>query len=56
MSNSENNKDVSVLNWAISLVLLAIPFVNFILLLVWAFGGSRYPSKKPLPKPRFCSG
>lgn len=32
--------------WLVILLLLGIPFVNLVLLLVWAFGGSTSPSKR----------
>lgn len=45
MSNPET-KPVSVGEWVITFILLAIPVVNLIMLLVWAFGASTAPSKK----------
>lgn len=37
--------DVSMGEWMWTTLLLIIPVVNFVLLLVWAFGGSTKPSK-----------
>lgn len=34
-----NNNQMSVGQWLLTLILLAIPLVNIILLFVWAFGG-----------------
>lgn len=36
---------VSVGNWFVTLLLMAIPLVNLIMLFVWAFGGGANPSK-----------
>ncbi|TSA31139.1 MAG: hypothetical protein D4R65_11635 [Verrucomicrobiaceae bacterium] len=44
--NSTENKPVSIGDWIVTIILLAIPVVNLIMLLVWAFGGSVHPSKK----------
>lgn len=43
--NTEN-KPVSVGEWIITFILVAIPVVNLVMLLVWAFGSSTHPSKK----------
>jgi len=45
MSGTEN-KPVSVGEWIVTFILLAIPVVNIIMLLVWALGGGAHPSKK----------
>jgi hypothetical protein len=44
--NETENKPVSVGEWIVTFILLAIPIVNIILLFVWGFGGSAHPSKK----------
>lgn len=36
---------ISVKDWLITILLLAIPIVNIIMLFVWAFGGGTNPSK-----------
>ncbi|MUT68426.1 hypothetical protein [Paenibacillus sp. NEAU-GSW1] len=36
---------ISVKDWLITILLLAIPIVNIIMLFVWAFGGNTNPSK-----------
>ncbi|OSI09524.1 hypothetical protein BWD10_08795 [Neisseria zoodegmatis] len=36
---------VSLKEWILTLLVLAIPFVNIIMLLVWAFGSSTNPNK-----------
>ncbi|MFC0213418.1 hypothetical protein ACFFK0_13295 [Paenibacillus chartarius] len=36
---------ISFKEWMITLLLLAIPVVNLIMLFVWAFGGGANPSK-----------
>ena len=38
--------DVSIGDWILTLFLVGIPIVGFILLLVWAFGGSTNASKQ----------
>jgi hypothetical protein len=44
--NETENKPVSVGDWILTFILLAIPIVNIVMLVVWAFGGSAHPSKK----------
>lgn len=36
---------ISVGDWIITLIISAIPLVNIIMMLVWAFGSSTHPSK-----------
>ncbi|SEO37522.1 hypothetical protein [Paenibacillus sp. OV219] len=36
---------ISVKDWMITMLLLAIPLVNIVMLFVWAFGGGANPSK-----------
>ncbi|MBN1892749.1 MAG: hypothetical protein JW780_08210 [Clostridiales bacterium] len=40
------NTTVSVGEWIVTYILMAIPLVNFIMLIVWAFGSDAAPSKK----------
>lgn len=42
---ANNEKPVSVGNWMLTIFLMWIPIVNFIMLLVWAFGGGSSESK-----------
>ena len=44
MSN-ENYRAVSVGNWVMTMLLMCIPFINIILLFVWAFGNNTEVSK-----------
>ena len=44
MSNSEY-KPMTVGNWLLTFILLAIPLVNVVMLLVWALGATTHPSK-----------
>jgi hypothetical protein len=44
--NETENKPVSVGDWILTFILLAIPIVNLVMLFIWAFGGSAHPSKK----------
>ncbi|WP_405030816.1 hypothetical protein [Paenibacillus hexagrammi] len=39
------NSVISVKEWMITILLLAIPLVNIVMLFVWAFGGGANPSK-----------
>ncbi|MGL5226926.1 MAG: hypothetical protein ACRC77_01935 [Bacteroidales bacterium] len=41
---------ISIGDWFITIILLAIPLVNFIMLLVWAFGGGTNPNKANFAK------
>lgn len=41
---------VSLKDWMITILLLAIPVVNLIMLFVWAFGGGTNPSKSNFAK------
>lgn len=45
MSDSES-QPVTIGNWILTFILLAIPLVNLIMLIVWAVGGTTHPSKK----------
>jgi succinate dehydrogenase/fumarate reductase cytochrome b subunit len=36
---------ISVKDWVVTILLVAIPLVNLIMLFVWAFGGGANPSK-----------
>lgn len=43
---SRGNKSVvSVVDWLITMLIMAIPIVNFIMLFIWAFGSSTPESK-----------
>lgn len=42
--------EVSFKDWMITLLLLAIPIVNIIMLFVWGFGGGTNPSKANFAK------
>jgi hypothetical protein len=46
-------KPVSVGNWILTFIILAIPLVNLIMLIVWAVGGSTQPSKKTFAQAYF---
>ena len=41
----ENNNNVSVGNWLLTMLLMCIPIVNIVMLFVWAFGGGAEKSK-----------
>jgi hypothetical protein len=46
MSNYNENRPVSMGNWMITLLVLAIPLVNIFMLFYWAFTSSTNPSKR----------
>jgi hypothetical protein len=52
MSNPEY-KPVTVGNWIITFIVLAIPLVNLVMLIVWAVGGTTHPSKKTFAQAYF---
>lgn len=41
---------ISVGDWIVTLLILAIPLINLIMLFVWAFGDSTHPTKKNFAK------
>ena len=41
-----NNKDVSIGDWILTLILTSIPIVNIVMLCIWAFGGDNTPVSK----------
>lgn len=46
MENQEKNKSVvSIGDWIITMIIMAIPLVNIIMLFVWAFGSNTAESK-----------
>lgn len=44
-NHTETAPVMKVSDWMITLLLLAIPLVNIIMLFVWAFGGGTNPNK-----------
>ncbi|MDH6358061.1 hypothetical protein [Parabacteroides sp. PF5-9] len=44
------SKEISLGEWIITLLLLCIPFLNFIMLFVWAFGGGTTATKANFAK------
>ena len=51
--NGAEYKPVSIGNWILTFILLAIPLVNLIMLIVWAVSGSTNPSKKTFAQAYF---
>ncbi len=45
MNNTEY-KPLTIGNWILTLIILAVPLVNIIMLIVWAASGATHPSKK----------
>ena len=52
MSNTEN-EPVSIGNWILTFILLAIPLVNLIMLIIWAVSSGTHPSKKTFAQAYF---
>lgn len=52
MSDTEY-KPVSIGNWILTFILLAIPLVNLIMLIIWAFSSGTHPSKKTFAQAYF---
>jgi hypothetical protein len=48
--DQNNAPAVRVGEWVITILLLAIPIVNLVMLLVWSFGGGANPSKTNFAK------
>ena len=46
-------KPMTVGNWLLTFILLAIPLVNVVMLLVWALGETTHPSKKTFALANF---
>ncbi|MGM0440174.1 MAG: hypothetical protein ACQEP8_03560 [Chlamydiota bacterium] len=45
MEEYKLEKTVSLGEWIITLLIMCIPFVNIVMLFVWAFGSNTKPSK-----------
>jgi len=48
--DQNNAPVVRVGDWVITILLLAIPIVNLVMLLVWSFGGGANPNKANFAK------
>ncbi len=46
----EKHPPITLVDWMLTLLILAIPIVNFIMLLVWAFSSDTNPSKSNFAK------
>jgi hypothetical protein len=51
--NGYEDRPVSIGNWILTFILLAIPLVNLIMLIVWAVSSSTHPSKKTFAQAYF---
>lgn len=51
--NGTDNRPVSVGNWILTFIILAIPLLNLVMLIVWAVGGTTHPSKKTFAQAYF---
>ncbi len=45
-SNPINSRPMSVKDWVLTLIILALPLVNLVMLLVWAFGSNGNINRK----------
>ena len=45
VNDSPQYMPISVGEWVITIIIIAIPFVGFIMLFVWGFGSNTQPSK-----------
>lgn len=50
------NKPVSVGDWLLTLILLAIPVVNLVMLIYWAVSSTTNPSKQNYARATFILG
>jgi hypothetical protein len=48
--DQENASVVRVGDWVVTILLLAIPIVNLVMLFVWSFGGGANPNKANFAK------
>lgn len=49
-NQNQNNSVVTLGDWVVTIIILALPIVNIIMLCVWAFGSSAPESKKNFAK------
>ena len=54
LQTTRNQSIVTIGDWIITMILMCIPFVNFIMLLVWAFSADK--SYSYLYADRICIG
>ena len=55
LQTTRNQSIVTIGDWIITMILMCIPFVNFIMLLVWAFSaGTPVSLIIPIPVMPFC--
>jgi hypothetical protein len=50
MENQNNTGVVKTADWVVTILILAIPLVNLIMLFVWAFGSGANPNKSNFAK------
>jgi hypothetical protein len=50
MENQSNSGVVKTVDWVVTMLILAIPLVNLIMLFVWAFGSGANPNKANFAK------
>jgi hypothetical protein len=51
--NGYEDRPVSIGNWILTFILLAIPVVNLIMLIIWAVSSSTHPSKRTYAQATF---
>ena len=51
VNESPQYNPISIGEWVITIIIIAIPIVGFIMLFVWGFGSNTQPSKANWAKP-----
>ena len=46
MSTQPYQRELSVGDWILTLIVLAVPLVNVVMYLYWAFSGSAHPTRR----------
>ena len=55
-SYEQDQQTVSTGNWIVTLIILAVPLVNIVMLFYWAFSASTYPSKRTYARANLIVG
>ena len=52
----QDQQIVSTGNWIVTLIILAVPLVNIVMLFYWAFSSGTYPSKRTYARANLIVG
>ena len=55
-SYEQDQQGISTGNWIVTLIILAVPLVNIVMLFYWAFSASTYPSKRTYARANLIVG